>query len=69
MIQKGIQLYFYISLSFAPPSGFIGRGIQGSVHLHMRSGEKIYNGCLDGRFFVLWALSGKGFRISHTCLI
>lgn len=29
MIQKGIQLYFYISFSFAPPSGFIGRDIRG----------------------------------------
>lgn len=29
MIQKGIQLYFYISLSFAPPSLFIGRDIRG----------------------------------------
>jgi len=29
MIQKGIQLYFYVSLSFAPPSGFIGRDIRG----------------------------------------
>lgn len=28
MIQKGIRLYFYISLSFAPPSHFIGRDMR-----------------------------------------